>query len=117
MSKSNNSAMRIQVKTEDLLNKTIYPIIKNFPKSERFAICQEIKNSFYKLLTNIILASQVKIKRQFYLSEADAYHKLILVLMSVSYEQKYITQKKFLQIQEELYEVGKMLGGWMKKRD
>ena len=100
-------------KTEVLLHE-VYPVLKNFPKAEKFALCQEIKQAFYTLLRNILLANNIRHKRRHYQEEADAYIKLLLVLFNVAKKQKYITQKKNYQIQIKLEEIGRILGGWMK---
>ncbi len=107
----------ILIKTKDLFNDTIYPILKNFPKSERYALSQSIKNAFTNFMSSLNSAQTIKYKRIHYLTKADSYHSDILILVSTAYRQKYITQKKLMQIQEELYEIGKMLGGWMKKQN
>ena len=100
-------------KTEVLLNNT-YPILKNFPKSEKIALCQEIKQAFYALLKDIVLANNLKYKKRQFQDEADAYLKLLYVLFSVAKQQKYITEKKNMLIQLRLDEIGRLLGGWMK---
>jgi hypothetical protein len=40
----------LQKKTEIFLERDIYPLLKNFPASEKFSLCQEIKQSCYKLI-------------------------------------------------------------------
>lgn len=109
----NGNELVVYKKTEQLLN-NIYPVLKNFPKSEKFALCQEIKQAFYALLRNILLANNVKMKRRMYQEEADAYLKLILALFAVAKYQKYITPRKSMQIQSGIEEIGKILGGWMR---
>ncbi len=104
----------LERKVEHLLNKEIYPVLQKFPKAEKFSLCQEIKQAFYGLLKAIMLANNIRTKRRHYQEEADAYQKLLLVLISVACEQKYITQKKKHHLQTYLYEIGKLLGGWMK---
>lgn len=106
----------IYKKAEELLN-FIYPIVINFPNAEKFALSQEIKQSFYALLRNIMLANNIRHKRRLYQEEIDAYVKLLLVLFNVAKKQKYITQKKNLQIQQMLAEIGRILGGWMKSNN
>lgn len=97
-----------------LLNKEVYPLLQKFPKAEKFALCQEIKQSFYRLIRNTMLANNVKSKRVEYLQQVDAELKLLLVLFSISREQKYITEKKALQLQERISELGRITGGLMK---
>mgnify|MGYP000884863389 CR=1 FL=1 len=104
----------LQKKTEVLLNKEVYPILKKYPKSEKFALCQEIKQAFYRTLRNIMLANNVKRNRLHYLQQVDADLKLLLVLFSISREQKYITERKCLQLQDKISELGRITGGLMK---
>ena len=108
------SKLILEEKVENLLNKEIYPLLKRFPKAEKYSLCQELKQAFYGLLKCIMLANNIKRKRRLYQEEADAYQKLILVLISVACEQKYITLKKKHHLQKYLYEIGRMIGGWMK---
>lgn len=103
----------IYKKTESLLD-LVYPLLINFPNAEKFALSQEIKQAFYALLRNILLANNIRHKRRAYQEEVDAYLKLLLVLFNVAKKQKYITQKKNVQIQTQLTEIGRILGGWMK---
>lgn len=103
----------IYKKAEALLD-FVYPIVINFPKAEKFALSQEIKQAFYALLRNIMLANNVRYKRRLYQEEADAYLKLLIVLFNVARKQKYISQKKNYQIQVKIEEIGRILGGWMK---
>lgn len=104
----------LQKKTEVLLNKEVYPLLKRYPKAEKFALCQEIKQAFYRVIRNTMLANNVKKNRIHYLQEVDADLKLLLVLFSISREQKYITEKKTLQLQERVAELGRITGGLMK---
>ncbi len=108
-----SSDLVIYKKAEELLN-FVYPIVINFPQSEKFALSQEIKQAFYALLRNILLANNIRYKRRSYQEEIDAYIKLLLVLFNLAKKQKYITQKKNFQIQMKLEEIGRILGGWMK---
>lgn len=106
----------IYKKAEALLD-FIYPIVVNFPKAEKFALAQEIKQAFYALLRNIMLANNIRHKRRLYQEEVDAYLKLLLVLFNVAKKQKYITQKKNVQIQQKIAEIGRILGGWMRSNN
>lgn len=100
-------------KTETLLLQ-VYPLLQNFPKGEKFALVQEIKQAFYAVLRNAMLANNIKTRRRQYQEEADASLKLLLVLFSIAKKQKYLNPKRHLQIQMSLQELGKILGGWMR---
>lgn len=60
-------------KAEILLNETIYPMLKNFPQSEKFCLCQEIKQAMYSAIQKSMLFSVLKNKNL--LKEADAHRR------------------------------------------
>lgn len=64
--------LTVYTKTENLLFR-LYPILANYPKSEKFALCQQIKDCLYNILKLISLGNSVKSKRLAYLQEADGY--------------------------------------------
>lgn len=100
-------------KTEVLLNE-VYPILRNFPKAEKYGLALEIKQAFFSMLRNIMMANNVKAKRRIHQEQADADLKLLLVLFAIAKGQKYISRKKHFYIQERLEELGRLLGGWMR---
>ena len=71
-------------------------ILLKYPKSERFSLAQDIKNSTYDGLKDIIYAQKEydKKKRLSYLNELDANLKIIKVLIRVSHKKKYINSKR-----------------------
>lgn len=107
-----SSELLIYKKTETLLNEIVYPLLKVYPKAEKFVICQEIKQSFLSLLRAISLANNVKSRRRLHQEEADAEVKLLLVLLNISIGQRYINKKKHAIIQMRIVEIGRLLGGW-----
>lgn len=48
------------------------------------------------------------------LKNTDAKVHLLKTLIRLSYEIKAIDNKKYLALQEQLQEIGKMIGGWIK---
>lgn len=105
--------LEVYKKAESLLFR-VYPAIKNFPKSEKYALCQNIKNNFFELLTHISLGNSVKSKRKTYLQEADAYLQTLKVLFKLSKYQRYISEGFYRQISLELTEINKMLSAYIK---
>lgn len=107
--------LMLQKKSEVLLNTIIYPMLKHFPNSEKFSLCQEIKQSCYRMIRESI-QYQTALKRDklYYLKQIDAELKYLLVLTSVSRDQKYITQKKAEQLQDNISEIGRITGSLMK---
>lgn len=99
--------------TEELLYK-IYPVLMNFPKAEKFSLCQEIKNNFFQLLTHISLGNSVKSKRKTYLQEADGYLQTLKVLVKLSKKRKYISEGFFREVDLELTTINKMLSAYIR---
>ena len=69
----------LQKKTEIFLERDIYPLLKNFPASEKFSLCQEIKQSCYKLIRAAVMANNLTNvnRRLMWLDEADAEKTLL----------------------------------------
>ena len=95
--------------TKNLLNK--------YPKSERFDLCADIKNSFYFIERQIIFAwkESDERKRKEYLKNADIEIYVLKTLVRISFLSKYITEKNYMVWNEKLSEIGRMIGGWLKK--
>ena len=108
-----NKNLRLYAKTEYLLYR-VYPALKNFPKAEKYALSQQIKNSFFELLKYISLANKVKSKRNHYSQEADGILQVLKVLTKLSCKEKYISKVFFKDIDLELTEIGKMIGGFIR---
>ena len=106
----------LQKKAEIFLERDVYPLLKNFPQAEKFSLSQEIKQSCFKLIRAAVMANNLTVvkKRLDWLDEADAEKTLLLVLFGVARTQKYITQKKILELQGKLDEMGRIIGGLQK---
>ncbi len=100
-------------KTEELLYK-IYPRLVNYPKSEKFSLCQNIKENFFNLLKCISLGNSVKSKRMQYLQEADGYLQVLKVLTKLSKQRKYISEGFFKEVDLQFTEINKLLSGYIR---
>ena len=106
----------LQKKAEIFLEKDVYPLLKNFPQSEKFSLSQEIKQACYRFIRAAVMVNNLTAvkKRLEWCDEADAEKTLILVLFGIARTQKYITQKKLLELQGKLNEMGRIIGGLQK---
>lgn len=91
-------------------------IVRKYPKCEKFALVNEIKNSLYDGLRNIIFAEKefnksVKLK---YLNELDANMKLLKVHMKISLKYQYISLKNYETWSCKITDVCNLLGAWIK---
>jgi len=92
----------------------IYPRLVKYPKSETHCLCKSIKDTIYNLLKYIALGNYVKSKRKQYLQEADAYLKMLKVLVKLSNRQRYISIGLFRKYDIELTEISKMLSAYIR---
>lgn len=91
-------------------------ILLKYPKSERFSLAQDIKNTTYAGLKNIIYAQKTfnKKERLEYLNKLDANLKIIKVLIRVSHKKKYINSKNYLAWSKKLTNISNLNGGWIR---
>lgn len=107
------TSLEVYRHSEELLYK-VYPRLVNFPKAEKFSLCQNIKENFFSLLKFISLGNSVKSKRLSYLQEADGHLQVIKVLIKLSKQRKYISEGFFREIDLELTAINKLLSGYIR---
>ena len=105
--------LTVYTKTETLLYR-LYPVLINYPKSEKFALCQQIKECIYEILKSISLGNSVKSKRMTYLQEADGHLQVLKVLIRLSKHRRYISEGFYKEIDLQLTEINKLLAGYIK---
>lgn len=93
--------------------KYAYIALKQFPKSEKFTLAADVKNSFYTLVRLIVEANRKKNKLPD-LYALDTELILLKTKIRLAYELKFIDIKKHEVLCNKLTEVGKILGGWIK---
>ena len=91
----------------------IYPVLVQFPKSEKFSMVAEIKKSCFEILRLITRANKEKQKLE-HLRKLDANLELLRTQIRLSVDLKFIPIKKYEVISKYLAEIGRMLGGWIK---
>lgn len=91
-------------------------ITLKYPKSEKGAMVDEIKRITYNGMRKIILANKEfnKNKRIIILNEIDVELKMLKVMIRVSYRKKYINSKNYSAWSKKIYNIGNLLGGWIK---
>ncbi len=87
--------------------------INSFPKTKRYTLGQKLDNvtlDIFELLFSIP-ASKDKIST---LQQISTKLDLLKILLRLSKDSQSITDKKYLELQVILQEIGKMLGGWIR---
>lgn len=111
----NKKDLIIIQKQQDLI-KYIYVMIRQFPRSEKFGLGNDIKQSVHETLRLMILANKTwrPKERMDYLNKIDAEVGFQKVVVRLAYEEKIIAHKKYFECEKRLVEIGNLLGGWMK---
>src|SRR3989338_1184263 len=102
--------------------KKTYDLYKNFcglratiPKQDRYTIWQRAENALLDVLENILLASQrSKIEKLPPLEQASVKLNLLRIFVRLMKDTRAIDNKKYLAMEIEIDEIGRMLGGWIR---
>ena len=91
-------------------------LLNKFPKSERFDLCADIKQILYKDIRHILYAwkeynNSEKLK---HLRAVDIDLMVLKALIRIAYKYQYISQKNYMTWNENVSEIGRLIGGWMK---
>ena len=90
-------------------------IIFKLPRTEKFSIGTEYKQSLYKTLGNIMMISKTDKKNILnYLNKIDALLNTQRIYLRIMKKNKWIDERKFKIAMEHIYELGKILGGLIK---
>lgn len=93
-------------------------IIFKLPRTEKFSIGTEYKSSMYKMLSNIMLLNKISKNRKEeimnILNNIDASLNTQRIYLRIMKSNKWIDEKKFKIAIEQIYEIGKILGGLIK---
>lgn len=101
-------------KLEQLFHR-VYPALRNFPVSEKFAMSQQIKLGFLNSLRGMQLANTVKSKRKDYLMEVEAELLHLNTIFRLCRNQKYLSKGFFEDIDICLTEIKQLVRGWIRQ--
>ncbi|MBI1770098.1 MAG: four helix bundle protein [Bacteroidetes bacterium] len=94
----------------------IFHITKAFPPEEKYSLTDQIRRSSRSVCTCIAEAYR-KRKYQGYfvnkISDADGENSETIVWLEFSIESSYIEHEKFLELEQDAEEVGRMLNGML----
>ena len=106
--------LKLIPKAENYIEYMLQLIIK-LPRVEKFSIGTEYKKSMYKMLENILIISKIgKSEIINYLNLIDAELNLQRIYLRIMKKEKWIDERKFRIVMEQIYEQGKILGGLIK---
>lgn len=101
-------------KAENYIQYIIEILIK-LPRVEKFSIGTEYKKSMYEMLKNIMLLSKIQKEKCLYIINLiDADLNLQRIYLRIMQKNKWIDNHKFKIAMEQIYEMGKIIGGLLK---
>lgn len=106
------SHLPIFQKSYELL-KWIYFCVSKFPKAEKYALGQKIKQTAMDFLDQIIRANGAQNKKP-YLEEAAQLLEILRIYVRLSFDLSLISLKRYELLSGKIDEIGRMLGGWRK---
>lgn len=90
-------------------------IIMKLPRVEKFSIGTEYKQSMYQMLQDILIISKIeKSEILLYLNKIDANLNTQRIYLRIMKKNRWIDEHKFKVAMEQIYEMGKLLGGLIK---
>lgn len=93
----------------------ILQIIFKLPRVEKYSIGTEYKLSLYQMMKNIMMISKIEKKNVlYYLNEIDGLLNTQRIYLRIMKKNRWIDEKKFKVAMEQIYEIGKILGGLIK---
>jgi len=87
---------------------------RKFPRDERFRLAARVEQILFTFHESLLYAAKTK-ETAHYLSKADAEFDMLRAYMRFALELKYTSPDQYRYLAEQMTEIGKLLGGWMKK--
>lgn len=111
------------------LAKLLNIYLNHFPKAEKYALAQRIRNTAYEM-HDLITEGQKRYHKKTTLSNLDITHERLRMQVHLAYELGYfkfkdgrrhmedgesIEEHRYLAISRLIDEIGRMIGGWIAK--
>lgn len=87
---------------------------RKFPREERFRLAARIEQVMFTFHESLLYAAKTK-ETVYYLHKADAEFDMLRTYARFALELHYTSADQYHYIAEQMTELGKLLGGWMKK--
>ena len=89
--------------------------LNKLPRTEKFSIGTEYKNSMYKMLRDILYITKIELtERLYYINLIDAELNTQRIYLRIMKNNRWIDEKKFKVAIDQIYEIGKIVGGLVK---
>lgn len=87
---------------------------RKFPKHERFRLAKRIDDALFAFHESLLFAAKTSNARR-HLRWADVELDKLRAYLRLSLELKYTSENQYAHAAGHVTEIGKLLGGWLKK--
>lgn len=92
----------------------LYHATRRYPKSERHVLAADTRSAVYRLLRYAITAAKIRNKSG-PLNAADAEVAMLNAYLRIGMQLKFLPFPAYERLVKQLDEIGRILGGWIKK--
>lgn len=85
-----------------------------YPRQERFRLAARVEQVLFQFHESLLYAAKTD-ETIYYLRRADAEFDMLRTYMRFALELGYTSTDQYRFISEQMTEIGKLLGGWIKK--
>jgi hypothetical protein len=97
------------------LYKTVYQAIQKFPKKDKFTIGIKIENILLEIIELTLLAyTKEGASKLLIINKIDIKMRMLKLFVRISSDVKSMATDKYIEIEERILEIGKIIGGWIK---
>ncbi len=87
---------------------------RKFPREERFRLAARVEQVVFTFHESLLYAAKTR-ETAHYLRKADAEFDMLRTYLRFALELRYTTPDQYQFAADQTTEIGKLLGGWMKK--
>jgi len=97
------------------LYQNIYSLRLSIPKQDRYTLWQKVENTNLNILEGLLQASSLyKQDKLLVLEKVSIQLNMFRIFIRLMKDSKIINGTKYLNLQQKIDEVGRMLGGWIR---
>lgn len=100
-------------KMEDFID-WFEPIVNRFPVREKHALCALIKKSMYRMI-RIIIETNCSEEKSIGWKKLDVEKEVLKYYIRHSFKEKFISSNSYETAAKKMLEIGKIIGGLLKK--
>jgi hypothetical protein len=95
--------------------KLFYGYSKSFPKKDKYTLGSKCEMYIIETLELLLAAgNSPRMEKMTYIKQANIKFDTLKIFIRLAQDVKMIDEKKYLELQKRIQEIGRMIGGWQK---